>query len=295
MSIMQEKMVPGGQVKRWIIDEATIKRIISWTARRSSLLEQELTEMDEHFPYFFLTLASRERLVSGRVFCPQCGDLITFEEGIRCVACNTTFTPYRDSILGFVGQIPSYIGLMRGGDLGERGTSVRGRPFLQKIHQRLQGMQPGREREKLRQYFLAVDGDNEAKIYFSPRIYAFYPSNWPRKSPEIMVSREYFDKVLFVGSGRGCTDFHAYSNSGNLLRLCNYSSWHSVTMRVALQQRIVPKIIIDLMIADLLAVQRLDTVTSRLGTSVHNLYNWIGKRGRSERFKREYERYVHID
>jgi hypothetical protein len=66
-------------------------------------------------------------------------------------------------------------------------------------------------------------------------------------------------------------------------------------MRVVLQQRIIPKIIIDLMVADLLTVGKLDRVCGSLGTSLHGLYNWIGKRGRSERFRRGYERYVHID
>jgi hypothetical protein len=64
---------------------------------------------------------------------------------------------------------------------------------------------------------------------------------------------------------------------------------------MVLIQRIVPKVIIDLMIADLLAVGKLGKVVNNLGTNVHGVYNWIGKPGRSELFKEEYGRYVRID
>ncbi|MFC1622372.1 hypothetical protein ACFL1Y_00030 [Patescibacteria group bacterium] len=290
--VIQEKYDLNGQLKRWNIDEEEIKKIVSWASKHKGLIAKELQEMKQYFPYFYLTLSTESKINQGNIFCPQCNDLLTIAEGsgLTCICCSALYNPPQSSMLGWVGQLPSLVGQMTSGEFGERGN-VRGRPFLKKIHSEIRG-KDGSNKDWLKSHFMVM----ENKIYFAPTIYAFYPQNWPRGGPRIMVSKEYFDDILFVGSHRGHSDFHAYNDSGhNLLQLCLYSSWHQMTMRNALQQRIVPKIIIDLMIADLVTVGKLDRVVSSLGASVHSLYNWIGKSDRSERFKREYDKHVQID
>lgn len=296
-TIFQEKAIQSGEIRRWVVDVATIKETIPWTKKNNSLFEREITEMDQSFPYFYITIANQSDMSHKKLFCPNCGGLITFMEGLRCVNCQTTFTPYHDSLLGYVGTIPSLIGtLSKEGVLGGKRTKVvNGRPFLKNIHQKLQGLS-GLPATQIRKYFLTMKAkDQTIKVYFSPTVYAYFPSNWPQKAPYILVPRQYF-KMLFGDHSYNESDFHAYSNGyGDMLQLCNYGNWHTVTMRTVLQQRIVPKIIIDLMIADLIGLGKLNSVTNRLGTNVHNLYNWIGKHGRSQQFQDMYNRYVHSE
>lgn len=282
--------------KRWVVDTSAICQIIPWAQRNIHLLQRELQEMDEYFPYFFLTLASSDDLFAGQIFCRRCGDLISFNQGIRCVACNITYSGFADPLLGYIGQIPSLAGTITHGNLGERGARVHGRPILHRIQARLIDGRSSANRDRILKYFLTIGPANGTRqVFLAPQVLSFFPDNWPRDAPIILVHRDYFDQVLYAGSELSHTDFHAYDHTGNWLKLCTYGSWHTVTMRYSLQQRIVSKIIIDMMIADLLAVDRLTRVVRDLGTSIHDVYNWIGKRGSSQRFAQEYERYVHMD
>lgn len=288
---IQQKMTSNG-IKTWEVDSKIIRKNFSWTGKNPQLLKKELEEMDKAFPYFFLTIGKQSVISESKIFCPNCGDIITFTSGkIICCSCNTTFTPYTSSVLGYIGQIPSLIGnITPGGKISDKNARVNGRPYLEELHKKLKRMPNNETKRKILTYFLYL----EEKVYFAPQIYAFYPENWPRKAPRILVNKFYFDEVLFAGSNHSHSDFHAYSSSGNLLQLCNYGSWHTVTMKTALQQRIVPKIIIDLMIADLISIGHLNDVLKSLRTSLHNLYNWIGKKGQSKKFKKQYEKYVHL-
>jgi len=295
--IIQKKMNKNGQVVDWELDEGLIRGIIPWAKKNPRLLSEELGDMHRKFPFFYATLFTSERISDGKTFCPRCGDLITFVSGeIMCISCQTTFRRPSEPYLGFVGQIPDWIGVLDiGGRLGQKGVKAYGHPFLKHIHKRL--MSAGEQEKKLMsRYFLTLDEGDRTKVFFAPPVYAVYPNNWPRSQPRHYVEREYFDKVLFSGFSLGYGSFHAYSHDSNrLLLLCTYGSWHRVSMRVSIEQRIVPKVMIDVMIADLEVVGKLRKVVNDLGADVHSVYNWIGKSGRTERFKREFDRYVHID
>lgn len=291
------KLAASGNLVNWQVDESAIAQIIPWARKDTGLLTEELADMHRKFPFFYPTIFTSNRISDGQVFCPRCGDLITFVNGLRCISCNTTYRPPTDSYLGFVGQIPYWIGVMEvGGHLGQRGVEVHGHPFLKHIHQELMSMNSGEKKRKKLRYFLTLNEKDRTKVFFAPPIYAVYPNNWPRSQPSVYVERDYFDKILFSGSNLGFGSFHAYSHDSNqLLRLCNYCSWHRVTMRVSIEQRIIPKVMIDVMIADLVTVGKLNKVVNTLGTDVHSVYNWIGKSGHTERFQREFNKYVQID
>lgn len=290
--IVQEKLAQNGLIKSWLIDQRYISRRIAWAGKNPNLLARELQEMQQGFPYFYLTTSDAANLVQGRFFCRQCGDLIScFEGGFKCVACDTEQRPESDPLLGYVGQLPSLIGSIANGNLGEQGTVAHGRPYLKRIHEQLTQMSEEKKTKLIGKFFLA---GHQGQVYFSPPVFAFFSESWPRERPHILVNREYF-QVLYGHSRYSYSDFHAYGSGANLLELCNYSSWHTVSLRTVLIQRMVPKVIIDLMIADLLAVGKLEKVVNNLGTDVHGVYNWIGKPGRSERFKREYKKFVRID
>jgi len=276
----------------WEINENEIKKNVSWALEKSKLLHTELEEMNQYFPYFYLTLGPQTDFLH-RHTCPNCGNLISFlPKGISCIYCQTTFSPYNDSLLAFIGQIPSLIGYVEDDDLESTKVIEGSRPFLYAVCKNLKDANPGEKKNILR-YLLVAPGEGCVKVYFTPTVFALYPSNWPRSCPIIMVEEAYF-KVLFGSSGYNYSDFHAYGGSGDLLTLCNYANWHSVTMRIAIQQRIVPKIVIDLIVADLLSIDKLNKVVNNLGTTVHSLYNWVGKSGRSEQLKKEYDKYVKL-
>ena len=289
--MVQEKYDLTGHLQRWSIDADAVYDGISWAGSNRDLFRRELEDMQQHFPYFYLTVSTDTKIRQDGIFCPQCGDLITVAEGagLSCICCSALYNFPREALLGWIGRIPSLIGHTVRGEFGKSGN-VRGRPFLKKVHSRLRRMDD-QSSDWLRSQFMT----REDKIYFAPNVFAFYPNNWPRSGPRVLVAKEYFDEVLFTGSRHTHSDFHAYSDmGGNFLQLCIFGTWHQMTMRSVLQQRIVTKIIIDLMVADLVAVGKLNEVVGSLGTSVHSLYNWICKSGRSERFQQEYNRHVQI-
>ena len=73
-------------------------------------------------------------------------------------------------------------------------------------------------------------------------------------------------------------------------------------MRTVIVQRIVPRLLIDLMMADLKAVGKLDETLRRihpgnfsLRGQMYALYNDIGRNRRSQEFQDIYDEYVDID
>ena len=294
--IVQRKKVGRGEMVSWTVDKSAIQSTISWAGEKPSLLDEELDDMYRSFKHFYAVLVTRDQISRGDNFCPRCKDIITFDRGIRCVSCGTIFKTPANPKLGFIGRIPNWIGVIdTNGRLGQRGVDAHGHPFLKFMHKKLIPM-PDAEKQNILRYFLALPEENRTKVFFAPPIYAIYPDNWPRNKPDIYVEREYFDKILFKGTRYSHSSFHAYSEGGNrLLRLCNYVNWHRITMRVAIEQRIVPKIMMDVMIADLASIGKLEKVVRSLGTDVHSLYNWIGRSGRKERFSKEFNKYVRID
>ncbi len=287
--MIQKKINPNGKQVSWEINENIIHETIAWSRKNPEILKKEITEMHKNFPYFYLVLSPENPSCQKDLLCPRCGNIIVFANDIVCVNCLTLFNAHRSSKLAYIGQLPSLVGFAKDANLGEKKAIVSGRPFLKRVHREIRKGKP-----QLKRWFATkknINGDYQ--IYFSPVILCLYPNNWPRSEPAICMEEDYFS-LLFGNYNYSLSDFHAYSHNGKLLKLCNYRSWRTVSLATVLQQRIVPKTIIDLMIADLIEVGRLNEVIRSLGTCLHNLYNHIGQGNNSERFKDLYNRFVSL-
>lgn len=274
MEYSQRKVTSNG-VQSWIIALETVHQMITWAGKDPDRLQQEISEMQQPvFNQFILTVAASNG--SDVQQCRHCLDLPVFwGRELRCVNCALPARLDNDLDLAYIGRLPSLIGRQEGGTL-------RGRPFLKRIFRKVQAMESGQQ-ALYQSYFLTIS----ESIYFSPPVICVFPNNWPRQPPRIYFRNEYF-KILDIPAthllGRG---------SGTAL-LCNYASWKRVTLARTLQQRIIPRIIIDLMFADLQAVGKFKEAMRGLGGSMYDAYNFIGRR-HSARFQEVYERYVTID
>ncbi len=273
-----KKASGGAEFKAWEMDMEAIRYAVSWANANPFLLEQEVREMEKHFPFFIATVAKGRSII----YCSGCGELLVWQNSITCINCEKYFrVSARSAQLAYIGQIPSVIG-----EVDEKGDFEEGkcRPFFRKIFLRLTSLP-----ENLQRYISETEnGQGGKKYFFTPPIKAVFSEGWPRGAPDVVLESEYFQLL-------GIPLAHAFpegSYRGN--RLCLYSSWPKVTLRVVLQQRIVPRIIIDLMLADLQALGKLDIVLDRLSATMEGIYNIIGRGRESRRFEEEYHRYVKL-
>lgn len=284
----QRKVVDSGGEPRtveWALDVEAIKGFCRWAATDPPRLRREVDEMmseERGFSGFIFaagldvsgSLADRRISVPAR--CAKCGEVIVFRDGLRCVGCGRN--PERlpeQGLLACVGRIACDVGV-----LDAQGRQASGGPFLGRAMERMRGMDAD-EKARWQSTFFTTSGGH---AWFSPAVYAFFTSNWPHTKPHVIVHRSYFE-ILDIQID------HVYPSFGDWYRLCLYSAWHEATMRTVLTQRAVPRLYIDVMFADLAAVGRLQDVMRRLGTTMHQAYNMIGREG-SERFKAEYNRAI---
>lgn len=268
----QRKLLSSGETRTWEIDPQAVTERIVWAARDRSLLEEELKELCDHFPTFLLTVGDWQPAGeawggSGKLHpCRICGGLLIFDVGLRCADCRSPADDIQKPLLGVVLRIPALL---------------EGRPFHSVAKARLSQLrsQHPEQAKAFADYFLKVDG----RAFFAPPIYAYFPPNWRKSDPFVMVRSDYFETL-------GIPPDHIYP--GTTYRLCNYANWREVSMRAVLQQRIVPRVYIDLMVADLSALRRLDEALEESGVSLHSLYNVIGKPEESAHFSDVYERIV---
>jgi len=275
MPVNKKMIIRGAGIeeKSWEVDLDGIGQAIHWAHEDQELLEREVLEMEEHFPNFIATIAAG----TNNIPCPRCGEILVWDDGIRCVSCRKAYIPRGASRLCFIGQIPTIIG-----EVDSRRRFVQGkcRPFFKRIFNQI---------EEFPRYFFSIGPDAEGftSYYFAPVVYGVYPDNWNKDVPVIILENEYF-QILGIRTEHVFPDTYARG-----YRLCNYANWPRVTMRVTLQQRIVPRIIIDLMISDLTEIRRLDQVLRTIGTDKHGIYNVIGRGGRrGQEFARLYNQYV---
>jgi hypothetical protein len=285
--IVQEKAVATGEIKSWSLAFAQVQSAIGWAGRQPAVLEREAAEMARDFPTWVVAAGQRLPMEESSVdsgeltVCAACGELCPFFDqsfaplgerapGPYCVKCLTpcTLAPAQTRLLAYAGQLPS---------------PVSGRPYLTKMTARLkEWRRAGDERfQRFQKYFITVDG----KSYFAPPLFCFYPPGWPHSEPYVMVRAEYFE-VLDIPAD------HVYYAGPRFYRLCNYADWREVSLRTVLQQRVVPRILIDLIVADLLALGRLDRALDDLDTGLHGLYNVIGKRDAAETVLATLERHI---
>lgn len=266
--------------KEWELDVPAIRSLIEWARENPDRLQKEVDEMASEqlgFPEFITTIGKLRSLVFGGygvpITCEKCDNLLIFQNNLRCISCNTEYN-LKDSavLLAYAGKIPCKIGV-----LNTEKVQIEGGPFLSSVMERMSRM---REKEKVlfQNYFFTMDNGT---AYFSPPIYAYFPRNWPRSEPYVIVYKTYFDVL-------GIPVQHVYNLMDVWYRLCLYATWReNITIKEVLKNRVVPRIYIDLMIADLVAVRKLDDFIRALGMSLHEAYNLVGRRG-SEKFEQVY-------
>jgi len=261
--IPQAKRLRDGQLARWTVDPAVLESVAPWAREAPALLRQELAELAEHFPTWIVTfgeLLHRSGWPHAQLVpCPSCGELLVPDGKVRCLACRRS-PPPAQLLVGYTGRLPAY---------------VTGRRLLRGVQQRIRAARAaGREGAAalLASYFLTVG----EQTLFAPPVWIFCPASFPHGEPMVMVHEDYFEIL-------GITEEHVYH--GTRWRLCNYATWPKVSVRTVLQQRIVPRILLDLMVADLAAAGTLDGVLRELGLSLHVLYNVAGRAGSLARFE----------
>ncbi|MBM4319335.1 MAG: hypothetical protein FJ125_05075 [Deltaproteobacteria bacterium] len=268
--IPQSKRLSDGRLASWTVDGETLRRIAPWAIEQPARLERELSELVEHFPTWLVTFGQlRERPGwpwAALRTCRSCGELLVPDRGVRCVGCGLAAQPGQ-LLVGFTGRLPAL---------------ASDRPFCAAARQRAAALRSAGQVEAAAATagcFLQI----QQSTYFAPPVWVFCPSSFPHGEPLVMVRPDYFEVL-------GIPAEHVYP--GTRWRLCNYASWPGVTVRTVLQQRIVPRLYLDMMIADLAAAATLDEVLGELGLTMHALYNAAGRSGSLERFERLYRRAV---
>lgn len=264
--IPQSKRLGDGRLATWIVDRDTLQRCAPWAAEQPARLERELAELSEHFPTWLVTFGQLHEHAgwpwASLLACRRCGDLLVPDRGVRCVACGEAADPGQ-RLIGFAGRLPAL---------------ATGRGFHAAALRRAAAWRAAGEAAAA----AAAEGcflQVQESTFFAPPVWVFCPASFPHGEPMVMVRADYFDVL-------GIPADHVYP--GTRWRLCNYASWPGVTVRTVLQQRIVPRIYLDMMVADLAAAGTLDEVLGDLGLSLHALYNVAGRSGSLERFERLY-------
>ena len=246
----------------------------NWAMQNPHLLREEITEINASFPTFIAALG--RRLSEDRcwveaaepVLCRRCSELMVFDRGVRCAACGEPASaPQEDAAVGVVGRIPALIS---------------GRPFERALSRRMARLRErGDPRVRLLDDSLIEVGGRK---YLAPRFGLWFARSWPHADPPVMVWPEYFD-VLNIPPD------HIY-HADQYFRLCLYANWREQSACNVLQNRVVPRLLIDLMVADLVAVGRLDQALQSLDASLYELYNVVGRPAQVEPFKRIYDELV---
>lgn len=277
MTITQTKLLhPNRPPRTWKVNLDTIKQVIPWARRNPDALVEEVEEMQSFFPFFITSITDPSN--QGFASCPKCGNIIIVSDSFECVACKLPYQPHNNPLLGYTGRLVFNIGTI------DKNEKIKGRPFLKNAYNRINKMRDDDEKELFNSYFLFV----KDKIYFAPAVIAFYQSSGPSSEPGIYLPDVYF-RILNIEKQ------HTNGNIGDNYRLCNFSSYHRQPLRMVLQTRAIPRIIIDMIIADLKIVGKLNKVMDETGLTLHDIYNAIGKPRRGQIFEQAFHRYVHID
>jgi len=295
----QQRVTGAGELRRWSLDVDAVRARISWAApdAGAARLAAEAAEMAEHFPTWVAALGRQgpgDYWETGELPAHDaCGAPWVFDRGVRCGDCGAPVPPAAGGaaaagavagaatvgspgsapaapaalptpLLAFVGRIPAV---------------VDERPMLAKVRAHLAALRGAGARDRaaaLRSYFVKAEG----RTFFAPPVFAYLPAGWPRTDPYVMVHADYF-AVLDIPPS------HVYPSTS--YRLCNYAQWRDVTLRTVLQQRVVPRVLIDLMLADLRAMDCLPEALEEARVDMHSVYNVIGRPAQSGEFARVYE------
>jgi len=273
VTIQQQKAVAAGEIKTWELDLAAMSRCAGWAQRQPDLLREELARLQAAFPTLIAAVGvplGQDRCwveAAEPLLCKSCSELIVFDHGTRCARCGTSTVVPAPSVVGVVGRIPALIS---------------GRPFARSAEARLaRYRQSGDPRaETLAGSLMEVSG----RRYLAPRFALWFAQTWPHADPPVMVWPEYFE-VLEIPPD------HVYY-ADQYYRLCLYASWREQPAVQVLQNRVVPRLLIDLMVADLQCLGRLDEALDALDMSLYEMYNVVGRPEQAEPLRQIYERLI---
>ncbi|MCC6746563.1 MAG: hypothetical protein IT371_02830 [Deltaproteobacteria bacterium] len=258
-------------MRQWELDLDAMARAAGWARQRPELLAEEVRPLLAGFPTFLA--AAGRRLDKGRCWveaaeplqCDACQDLIVFDRGTRCATCEQP-APAGD-VVGFVGRIPALI---------------TGRPFGAALDRRLETLrEEGDTRAATWSKGILSAGGHR---YLAPRYGLWFSQSWPHSDPPVMVWPEYFEVL-------GIPPDHVY-HAAPFHRLCLFATWREQPACQVLQNRVVPRLLIDLMVADLQALDRLDDALDTLDVTLYQLYNMVGRPGGSDPLRRVYDELV---
>lgn len=274
MTFAQQKAIRPGEIRSWEVDLAAMSAAAPWSRRAPELLREEVSRLLDAFPT--LTACAGVRLSDDRcwveaaepLLCPTCGELVIFDRGTRCARCDHPAAPPAEgSMVGVVGRIPALIS---------------GRPFARALEARTARLRA--EGDPRAELFASSVIEVAGRRYLAPRYGLWFSRSWPRTDPPVMVWPEYFDVL-------GIPPDHVY-HADQYFRLCLYATWREQPAVQVLQNRVAPRLLIDLMVADLVAVDRLDDALNALDMSLYEMYNLVGKPEQAAPLQRIYERLV---
>jgi hypothetical protein len=276
MTLSQSKVVASGGTRSWEVDLEAMKRCARWARGQAALLENEVSKVLAAFPTFIAALGAplgQERCwveAHEPVLCPDCRELVVFDRGTRCASCERVVDAPSSSTVGFVGRIPALISK---------------RPFERALDRRIEALR--REGSKDLNLFLASVIAVGEKRYLTPRFGMWLSKSHPHADPPVMVWPEYF-KILDIPPD------HVYY-AGIYYRLCLYATWHEQPAVEVLRNRVAPRLLIDLMVADLKALGKLDAALEKVDCSLYELYNVVGRPAAVQPFQEVYEEMTRPD
>lgn len=203
----------------WQVDlKATrVVRGNDWLERFPQLLTKDIQEMEQSFPRWFLVAGNGATPAA----CPQDDEYIILKDGaMRCVLCGEVFSSQISSLI-WTGFLPVQI---TGAVIVE--TKIRGKIESGK-------MQLG-----------YLDKGNVLFI-FAP-IKVVYPTNWPNSAPEGHYVSGFFETLGFRADNMSGHQHHMNNRS----KICMFSSWHQMSIREVIQNRIVPHALAQVKIAN---------------------------------------------
>lgn len=270
--IPQQKLIAPGQLQRWTLDLQAMAKCAAWTEEAPALLAEEMASLSRSFPTLIacvgVPLDNRRCWVeAAEPYLDDDGQLVVFDRGARNVVSGQPVTLPEETVCGLIVRIPS---------------PISGRPFATVLDRRLRQLEVSNpERARLwKQAILEVKGTR----YLAPRFGLWFSQSWPHADPPVMVWSEYFEMLDIPAD-------HVYY-ADQYFRLCLYAQWREQPAAQVLQNRVVPRLLIDLMVADLQALGRLDDALEQLEMSLYELYNVVGRPALVEPLKRVYRELV---
>jgi hypothetical protein len=257
-------------MRTWDLDIESMHAAAGWSSHVPGLLADEVEQVLKAFPTFVAALGvplSEDQATieaAEPVLCGYCKDLVIFDRGTRCATCQRPFPCPPKTMVGLVGRIPALIA---------------GRPFEDALPRRIETLN-AEEQSLWRQSLLSV-GD---KAYLAPRFGIWFSRSFPHSPPPVMVWPEYFPLLDIPPD-------HVY-DATPYYRLCLFASWREQPAVRILQNRVIPRLLIDLMVADLQAVGKLKAALEKLDTSLYELYHLVGRPEQAAPLQQVYQEFT---